>query len=815
MLCRGVDSNTLMRPAMSRGDMKYEAAAALLEGLEQRRPKLGIDTTERLLAAFDDPHRQFPSVQIAGSNGKGSTARMLEAILRESGLHVGLFTSPALVDAREQITVDGRAIPRRRVAALAEPLEAAIEELRAIDDVPTNFEAMTALALAYFADEGVDIAVLEVGIGGRYDATSVVDPVAAAVTSVSLEHTELLGETIEEIAADKAQVAPADPPLVTATTGVAREAIAAETPIVTVGFEDADVTVEHPTIQHGPSSVTTIETAGGPVEVKLPLVGAHQALNAGVATALADQVIDLDASVVADGLARARWPGRFEVVGHEPTVVLDGSHNPGAVRVLADTLEELSYDRIIGVIGVMQDKDLAAMVTGIGPLDTVVATAAASPRAVEPAAVGDAFATTAESVVIEQTVLAALEQGEQLADRDDLILVTGSLAVVAEARDRYCQMLAPVVIPEDGTDGRSRATARWGFRGSIRPYQRGPLSETLSSHGWQLHDAGAAGLSVTEPVELEGPAVALESVMRELQDEPVTAMLARQLRRTVQGVTGESSIGWIPPDRPAIMGILNVTPDSFYDGGAYTSVDAALEQADRMLAEGADIIDVGGESTRPGANPVAVDEEIDRVVPVIEALEAQGVPVSVDTRKAAVADAALNAGAQVVNDVSGLRDPAMPMVVAAHDADLIVMHSIATPVDPDRKTVYDDVVTDVLAELTEQVLLAEQAGVARDRIIVDPGCGFGKTPAESYRLIDRLAELAGLGVPVLIGHSRKSMFAEVAPDAGDRLAPTLAMSALAAERGAGVLRVHDVQANRSVVDAVAAMHAAQRSKVHF
>jgi len=320
---------------------------------------------------------------------------------------------------------------------------------------------------------------------------------------------------------------------------------------------------------------------------------------------------------------------------------------------------------------------------------------------------------------------------------------------------------------------------------------------------------------VTEPVELEGPAVALESVMRELQDEPVTAMLARQLRRTVQGVTGESSVGWIPPDRPAIMGILNVTPDSFYDGGAYTSVDAALEQADRMLAEGADIIDVGGESTRPGANPVAVDEEIDRVVPVIEALEAQGVPVSVDTRKAAVADAALDAGAQVVNDVSGLRDPAMPMVVAAHDADLIVMHSIATPVDPDRKTVYDDVVTDVLAELTEQVLLAEQAGVARDRIIVDPGCGFGKTPAESYRLIDRLAELAGLGVPVLIGHSRKSMFAEVAPDAGDRLAPTLAMSALAAERGAGVLRVHDVQANRSVVDTVAAMHAAQRSKVHF
>lgn len=815
MLCRDVDSNTLMRPAASTDDMEYEAAAALLTGLEQRRPKLGIDTTERLLSAFDDPHRQFPSVQIAGSNGKGSTARMLEAILRESGLHVGLFTSPALVDAREQITVDGRAIPRRRVTALVEPLEAAIEELRAIDDVPTNFEAMTALALAYFAQEDVDIAVLEVGIGGRYDATSVVEPVAAAVTSVSLEHTELLGDTIEEIAADKAQVAPADLPLVTATTGVARETIAAETPIVTVGFEDADVIVDHPTIHYGPSSVTTIETAEEAVEVKLPLVGAHQALNAGVATVLAGQVTDLDTSVVADGLARARWPGRFEVVGHDPMVVLDGSHNPGAVRVLADTLDELSYDRIIGVIGVMQDKDLAAMVAGIGPIDLVVATAAASPRAVEPAAVGDAFATTADSVVTEQTVLAALEQGEQLADQDDLILVTGSLAVVAEARDRYRQMLAPVVIPADSTDGRSRAAARWGVQGSIRSYQRGPLSETLSSHGWQLHDAGVAGLSMTEPVELEGPAVALESVMCDLQDEPVTAMLARQLRRTLQGVTGERSVGWIPQDRPAIMGILNVTPDSFYDGGAYTTVDAALEQADRMLAEGADIIDVGGESTRPGANPVAVDEEVARVVPVIEALGARGVPVSVDTRKATVADAALDAGAQVVNDVSGLRDPAMPGVAAAHDADLIVMHSIATPVDPDRKTVYDDVVSDVMGELAEQLMLAEQAGIDRERIIIDPGCGFGKSPAESYRLIDRLTELAGLGVPVLIGHSRKSMFAGVAPDEDDRLAPTLAMSALAAARGAGVLRVHDVQPNRAAVDAVAAMRKTRSPNVHF
>ena len=815
MLWRDLDSNTLMRPAASTGGMDYEAAAALLGGLEQRRPKLGIDTTAQLLAAYDDPHRRFPSVQIAGSNGKGSTARMLEGILRAAGLHVGLFTSPALVDAREQIMVDGRAMPRRQVAELAEPLAAAIEERRAIDDVPTNFEAMTALALAYFAAQEVDIAVLEVGIGGRYDATSVVDPIAAAVTSVSLEHTELLGETIEEIAADKAQVAPADAPVVTATTGRARETIAAETPIVTVGFEDADVIVGRPTLHPGPTSATTIEIAGEPIPVTLPLVGAHQALNAGVATALAGQVTDLDPSAVADGLARARWPGRFEVIDRDPMVVLDGSHNPGAIRVLADTLEQLQYDRVIGVVGVMQDKDLEAMVAALGPMDVVVGTAAASARAVPPDAVVDAFGATAATAMAADNVLAALERAEQTAEPTDLILVTGSLAVVAEARDRYSRALAPTVSPVGASSRRWQSSDRWGLRGTLRPYQRPAVTEVLSQHGWRVHDAGVTGLAAVEPVELEGPAAEIASVIDALSQEPVTAMLARQLRRAVHGMSGTPAIGWIPSDRPAIMGILNVTPDSFYDGGAYDSVETAIDQADRMLREGADVIDVGGESTRPGAEPVPIDEEIARVVPVVEALHGRGVPVSVDTRKAAVADAALRAGAQVVNDVSGLRDPEMPGVVATHGADLIVMHSIATPVDPDRQTVYDDVVNDVLDELAEQVLVAERAGVDRERIIVDPGCGFGKSPEESYALIDRLGELTGLGLPVLIGHSRKSMFAGVSPQAGDRLPPTLAMSALAADRGAGVLRVHDVQANRAVVDTVAAMHGAREGEVQF
>ncbi|MFW5974559.1 MAG: dihydropteroate synthase, partial [Natrialbaceae archaeon] len=167
-----------------------------------------------------------------------------------------------------------------------------------------------------------------------------------------------------------------------------------------------------------------------------------------------------------------------------------------------------------------------------------------------------------------------------------------------------------------------------------------------------------------------------------------------------------------------------------------------------------------------------------------------------------VADAALEAGADIVNDVSELADPAMPATIAEHDASLILMHSHSVPVDPDSNPVYDDVVEDILDELTEQILRAERAGVDRDSIVVDPGCGFGKSAAESYELIDRAAEFGALGCPVLIGHSRKSMFAAADRANDGRLTPTIAGTALAADRGADVVRVHDVAENVAAIDAV-------------
>jgi dihydropteroate synthase len=247
------------------------------------------------------------------------------------------------------------------------------------------------------------------------------------------------------------------------------------------------------------------------------------------------------------------------------------------------------------------------------------------------------------------------------------------------------------------------------------------------------------------------------------------------------------------------MGILNVTPDSFHDGGEYYDVDDAVAQAQAMVDAGADIVDVGGESTRPGAEPVPVDEEIRRIVPVIEAIASLDTLVSVDTRKAAVAEAALDAGADIINDVTGLDDPEMRFLVADRDVPVVVMHSIDAPVDPDTVVEYDDVVGDVIDELTETVLRAEAAGIPRENVIVDPGIGFGKRAAESFELIDRVDEFHTLGCPVLVGHSHKSMFGLVDRDADERGPATVAATALAADRGADIVRVHDVPENVAAI----------------
>jgi dihydropteroate synthase len=253
-------------------------------------------------------------------------------------------------------------------------------------------------------------------------------------------------------------------------------------------------------------------------------------------------------------------------------------------------------------------------------------------------------------------------------------------------------------------------------------------------------------------------------------------------------------------ERPLVMGVLNVTPDSFSDGGRFLERDAAIAHARRMVAEGADIVDVGGESTRPGARPVSEDEELERVLPVLEALRELPVPLSVDTRRPRVMREALAAGASMVNDVEALEAPGALAAVAASGCGVCLMHKKGDPATMQDNPVYADVVAEVKSYLAARIAAAEAAGIARERIVADPGFGFGKTAAHNLELLRRLAEFSELGVPIAVGLSRKSTLGAITGrPAGERLAASLAAALLAAQAGATIVRVHDVRETRDAL----------------
>ncbi|UPM44893.1 dihydropteroate synthase [Halocatena salina] len=796
--------------------MGYQESVVYLESLQRLRPKLGTETTRRMLSALGRPHTGIDCVQIAGSNGKGSTARMLEQILREAGLDVGVYTSPALTDLRDQIRVNGRKIPKERVQSFVNDIDPCIERLRAEDDIPTYFEVLTTLAIHHFDVEDVDVAILEVGIGGRYDATSAVDPVASAVTSVSLEHTDLLGDTVEAIARDKAQVAPAGAPLVTGADGSALRAIREETDVITVGAEAGDIYAEETGMASMVESSVSIRAVDWSVETNLPLLGQHQATNAGIAATLARQLASVDADTIASGLRGAHWPGRFEIMSTAPLTVLDGSHNPDACSKLATLVERYEFDDLHLVFGAMADKDYATMRSELPAADSVYLCEPAVDRAEAVETLASTFIGHAEDINCSGSVLEATDRALSAAGENDCVLVTGSLYVVAEARDRWTSLLTPkrtdepMAVPVDSeahTVTRIQAsTDHRTFKTQLRTEQADFVTEALRSAGGSAQTLNEEASDKRVSILLSGLVPQFHELISRIDGAGLgLSHLSEQLERAFDTNPHTDQYPW--GDETALIGILNVTPDSFHDGGEYTDVEAAVRRARSMVGAGADIIDIGGESTRPGADPVSAQEEIERVVPVIEELADLNATLSIDTRKATVADVALEAGADIVNDVSGLEDPEMRFVAADHDASLVIMHSLSTPVEPGQTALYDDVVEDVIDELAEQVLLAERAGLDREQIIVDPGCGFGKDPAECFELIGRLKEFQSLGCPVMVGHSQKSMFEHVGCQHGDRLSPTLAMTTLAAERGADIIRVHDVPENAATIRTVEATRA--------
>jgi len=340
-----------------------------------------------------------------------------------------------------------------------------------------------------------------------------------------------------------------------------------------------------------------------------------------------------------------------------------------------------------------------------------------------------------------------------------------------------------VVLLEDISESEREALVHWGAKSG---------ADVLTGDGWALVAAAASRLA---------------PLARYDRAPPELARLAPELGRFL-AAHAEPPRAWairgaeLKLDQPVIIGIVNVTPDSFSDGGRLGTVEAAVEHGAQLTAQGARMLDVGGESTRPGAAPVPAREEIERVVPVIRELARRGLgPVSVDTRKADVARAALDAGAAAVNDVSGLTfDASLGGVVAGAAAGLIVMHMRGTPDTMDSLAHYQHVAPEVAAELEGAVARAGEAGVAKDRIAVDPGLGFAKTAAQNFRLLDELATIAALGYPVAVGPSRKRFLGSVTGrPVEDRDRATAVACALAWERGARLFRVHDVATTREAL----------------
>ncbi|MDD5219882.1 MAG: bifunctional folylpolyglutamate synthase/dihydrofolate synthase [Candidatus Bipolaricaulis sp.] len=423
--------------------MDYAEARVLLDRLPWLLVKPGLTRIRRLLEALGNPERSFPAVHVAGTNGKGSVVAMLDSVLRAAGYRTGRYTSPEVEDFRDRICVDGVWI---REAELASGTARLADALFADPDVPSQFEAITAIAFDHFQRAAVDVAVVEVGLGGRFDATNVASPVLCVLTNVTLDHTAILGDTAEKIAWEKAGIAKPGVPLLAgrlaaAVAAVVRAECAAvgaplvsgEEVVVSCGRRDLD------------RAEYAVQGAGLPAKVELGLVGGYQRENLQLVLRAVQLLrtagFAIPSDVVDRGLAAARWPGRAEVVRRRPTVILEGAHNVAGAEQLAHDVARWAPDRDRRwlVLGVLADKDVGGIVQTLVPLfRRVVLCRSASPRALP---VNELCARIGEHSVEStcyDSVKDAVRETVARAGPEDVVVVTGSLTVVAEARRELC-----------------------------------------------------------------------------------------------------------------------------------------------------------------------------------------------------------------------------------------------------------------------------------------------------------------------------------------------------------------------------------------
>ena len=643
--------------------LDYHEALAALAARGRFGIRMGLGRTRALLRALGDPQLAVRGALVAGTNGKGSVLALAGSALRAAGLRVGETPKPHLVTYRERVVIDGRPIGVDDFTRHVEAVLAVADRVARRHGDPTEFELLTAVVFRHFAEANLDLALVEVGLGGRLDATHAWDGGVAVVTNVDLDHMDRLGPTIAAIAREKAAIIERGDIAVTGATGEALEIIGRRArrmaapltvvePATLLGWDRDGIDVELPGL--------------GPTRVGLR--GRHQAANVAVADALLDAleeagIATVDPDARRRGYATAVWPGRLELLelGDGRDVLLDGAHNPAGAAALARALDDLRPHLAAGpltlVAASMADKDVDGVVAALGAADalrgaSVIATSVDAPRAMP--------AARARRALAEPTGPSQRDRGPR------------------PARGPRCRHGGP------GDDGRRRLALSCG-RGPC-PSRRRPRSARPRS--WSPRSMTAA--------------------RRTTSADPAPIRI------------GPVTFAW--GQRTYVMGILNVTPDSFSGDGLLEGADPverAVATARQMVADGADLLDIGGESTRPGHASVDAAEEMRRVIPVITAVAAAlpDTPISVDTAKPEVAEAALAAGAHLLNDVWGTGPDVgeMAAVAAGAGVPLIVMHNRA-------EARYErNVVTEVVADLGAALDRAIAAGVPEDDLIVDPG----------------------------------------------------------------------------------------------
>jgi dihydrofolate synthase/folylpolyglutamate synthase len=417
---------------------EYQRSLDYLYGLEKFGMIFGLTQVEKILEALGNPHREVQAIHIGGTNGKGSTAAMMASILQKEGYRMGLYTSPHLIRFTERIKVNGKEIEKEEVAELAGWMRERIEAA-GITSPFTFFDFTTAMGLLYFKQKMVDLAILEVGLGGRLDSTNVIDPLLSIITNIAKDHEEYLGRSILKIAREKAGIIKKDRPLITAATQpqvlrlfskVCREKGA---PYYRVGKEFRYVQNEE---RHFDYEGLHRKLWG----ISLNLGGPHQIINAttalGAMEVLDDSGYRVSNDAMIEGLKEVEWPGRLEMVCSSPRVVLDGAHNPAGALVLKESLgKEFQYRHLILLLGVMKDKDIKSILHLLAPLaDHLILTRPHYDRAASPALLKKTLGGSGKKAEIVEDLEAAIEKGLSMTQDEDLLCIAGSLYTVGEAR---------------------------------------------------------------------------------------------------------------------------------------------------------------------------------------------------------------------------------------------------------------------------------------------------------------------------------------------------------------------------------------------